>query len=347
MSLYGNSIIEAGMFNRELMEQIIFPSADEMRGVVERGGNDDLEGKKMITFFYEPSTRTRASFEIAMDYLGGKAIFSTENARIFSSVAKGETLEDTIKVLNGYHPDVIVLRSDEKGMAQRAANVSDVPIINAGDGIGEHPTQALLDVYTVQRELGRVDGISVVMIGDLKRGRTVHSFTRLLAKFKNVRMYFVSPKELRIGDDIKEYLKKHNVLFEEIDDLMSASDIYSADVFYQTRIQTERGGDWDGKDYYRFFSIDEEVLGLMKKNAIIMHPLPRNEELSQCIDGDRRATYFRQSENGLYIRMALLKLILEKPTNENCPAEELFASFNYFSRPLQVVPMVAKSETRH
>lgn len=345
MLLYGSSIIEAGIFNRGLIEQVIFPLADEMRDVVERGGDKDLEDKRMITFFYEPSTRTRASFEMAMKFLGGEVSFSTENARIFSSVAKGETLEDTIKVLNGYHPDVIVLRSDDKGMAQRAADVSDVPIINAGDGIGEHPTQALLDVYTIQREVGRLDDISIVMIGDLKRGRTVHSLTRLLAKFKNVRMYFVSPKELRIGDDIKEYLRKNNVLFEEVDDLLSASDIYNANVFYQTRIQTERGGNWNGKDYYRFFSINREILGLMKKDAIIMHPLPRNEEISPEVDRDSRAAYFRQSENGLYIRMALLKLILEKPSGNGCIMKDM--AVDGFERDFLRLPMAAGSQMKH
>lgn len=341
MPLYGKNIIEAQMFSRELMEQVIFPLADEMRDAVKRGGEKDLEGKRMITFFYEPSTRTRASFEMAMKYLGGEVSFSTENARIFSSVAKGETLEDTIRVLNGYYPDVIVLRSDEKGMAQRAANISDAPIINAGDGIGEHPTQALLDIYTIQRELGRVDGISIAMIGDLKRGRTVHSLARLLTEFDNIRIYFVSPKELRIGDDIKEYLRKRNVLFEEIDSL-SAGDIYNADVFYQTRIQKERGGD-AGVDY-KLFSI--ETAGLMKKDAIIMHPLPRNEELSQYVDSDRRAAYFRQSENGLYIRMALLKLILEKPTNENYPLKEVFAN-DFVHKFAHFALRAAESQTKH
>lgn len=343
--LYGSHIVEAGIFDRDLMERIIFPLADDMRTVVESGGNDDLGEKRMITFFYEPSTRTRASFEIAMRYLGGEVIFSTENARIFSSVAKGETLEDTIRVLNGYHPDVIVLRSDERGMAQRAANVSDAPIINAGDGIGEHPTQALLDVYTIQRELGRADNISIVMIGDLKRGRTVHSLARLLAKFKNVKMYFVSPEEFRMEDDIKEYLRKHNVLFEEVDNLLSASDIYGANVFYQTRTQKERGGNASNFDP-KLFSIDKKILEFMKKDAIIMHPLPRNDEISPEVDRDPRAAYFRQSENGLYVRMALLKMILEKPTNDNWPAEELFAHY-YSSRPLQLVLAAAQSPTKH
>lgn len=345
MPLYGKNIIEAQMFGRDLMEQVIFPLADEMRDVVKRGGSKDLEDKRMITFFYEPSTRTRASFEMAMKFLGGEVSFSTENARIFSSVAKGETLEDTIRVLNGYSPDVIVLRSDEKGMAKRAADISDAPIINAGDGIGEHPTQALLDIYTIQREVGRVDDISIVMIGDLKRSRTVHSLTRLLAKFKNVKMYFVSPEELRMDDDIKEHLRKRNVLFEEIDDLLSASsDVYNANVFYQTRIQKERGSDPNTFNQ-KLFSINKETLSSIRIDATIMHPLPRNEEISPEADRDSRAAYFRQSENGLYVRMALLKLILEKPFYNKSESERIITGIHR-DRMIEF-PMAAGSQMKH
>lgn len=172
-------IIEAQQFSRDWLEEKLFPLAKEMEKIAKKGGSNILSGKRMITFFYEPSTRTRASFEMAMDLLGGRVVFSTENARVFSSVAKGETIEDTIRILNGYLPDVIVLRTDEEGMAKRAAEFSSVPIINAGDGTGQHPTQALLDIYTIQKELGRIDGISIAMVGDLARGRTVRSLSYL------------------------------------------------------------------------------------------------------------------------------------------------------------------------
>ena len=170
-------IIEAQQFDRPWLEEELFPLADEMKKVARRGGSDVFLGKRMITLFYEPSTRTRASFEMAMDLLGGKVVFSTENARQFSSAAKGETLEDTIRILNGYYPDVIVLRYDEEGGAKRAAAVSKMPIINAGDGPGQHPTQALLDLYTIQKEIGRVSDTSIAMVGDLARGRTVRSLS--------------------------------------------------------------------------------------------------------------------------------------------------------------------------
>jgi len=262
-----------------------------------------------MTLFYEPSTRTRASFETAMDLLGGKVVFSTENARQFSSAAKGETLEDTIKILNGYYPDVIVLRYDEEGGAKRAAAVSKVPIINAGDGTGQHPTQALLDLYTIQKEIGRVSDTSIAMVGDLTRGRTVRSLSYLYTKFPGVKIYFISPEAAKMRDDIKEYLKEKGVGFEEGNDLRKVAS--RVDVIYQTRIQKERGNLLEKDDEKESFCVvNQEILNLMKEDAIILHPLPHVEELAPEVDGDKRATYFRQAENGLYVRMALLKMIL-------------------------------------
>ncbi len=265
----------------------------------------------MITLFYEPSTRTRASFEIAMEFLGGKVIFSTENARQFSSAAKGETLEDTIKILNGYWPDVIVLRYDEEGGVKRAAAVSRVPIVNAGDGTGEHPTQALLDIYTIQKELGRIDGISIAMAGDLARGRTVRSLSRLLAKFSDIKIYFVSPETARMREDVKDDLRKSNVWFSEWDDLRVIAP--KVDVIYQTRTQKERIPLFETSQLpieKDFCIVNQQILDLIKREAIIMHPLPHVEEIAPEVDRDPRAAYFRQAENGLYVRMALLKMIL-------------------------------------
>lgn len=296
-------IIESQQFDRPWLEKELFPLAKEMEEIVKEGGSDILSGGKMITFFYEPSTRTRASFEIAMNMLGGKVIFSTENAKQFSSVAKGETIEDTIRVLCGYRPDIIVLRTDQTGTAQKAAEFSSVPIINAGDGTGQHPTQALLDLYTIQKEIGKIADTSIAMVGDLAWGRTVRSLAYLYAKFPDVKIYFVAPESLQMGEDVKNYLKKHDVWFKEESNLRNVVPLI--DVIYQTRIQKERGSSTK-----EFYIINQEILNLMKKDAIVMHPLPRVNEISPGVDSDPRAAYFRQAENGLYIRMALLKMIL-------------------------------------
>ena len=306
-------IIEAQQFDRSWLENELFPLVQEMEKIVKEGGSNILSGKKMISLFYEPSTRTRASFEMAMDRLGGKVVFSTENARQFSSAAKGETLEDTIRILNSYLPDVIVLRYDEEGGAKRSAQVSPVPIINAGDGTGQHPTQALLDLYTVQKEIGKIAGISIAMVGDLTRGRTVRSLSYLVGKYPNVKIWFVSPEVAKVRNDIKDYLKKHGVWFTEEHDLRNVAP--EVDVIYQTRTQEERGTILDTthpspiEKRESFCIVNQEVLDLMKKEAIVMHPLPHVEEISPEVDKDPRAAYFRQAENGLYIRMALLKMI--------------------------------------
>ncbi len=261
----------------------------------------------MISLFYESSTRTRASFEIAMDMLGGKVVFSTENAREFSSASKGETLRDTIRVLNRYHPDVIVLRYDEEGGAKIAAEVSSAPIINAGDGSGQHPTQALLDIYTIQKKLGEIDGISIAMVGDLAKGRTVRSLSYLLAKFSNIKIFFVSPEDLRVREDIKAYLIKHNTWFDEVRDLRVVAS--QTNVVYQTRAQTERG---TNIDLIEGIIINRRILDLLPKKAIIMHPLPRKEEIAPEVDNDSRAVYLTdQIDSGLSARMALLKMLFD------------------------------------
>eukprot|EP00850_Spirogloea_muscicola_P017274 SM000146S00994 [mRNA] locus=s146:202131:204042:- [translate_table: standard] len=267
-----------------------------------------LAGRLMATLFYEPSTRTRLSFEAAMRRLGGDVV-TTENAREFSSAAKGETLEDTIRTVEGY-ADLIVLRHFESGSARAAASVASVPIINAGDGPGQHPTQALLDIYTIQREIGRLDNIKVGLVGDLANGRTARSLAYLLAKFDNVKVFFVAPDVVKMKDDIKDHLTKHGVEWEESADLMEVA--ASCDVVYQTRIQRERFGvridDYNaarGK-----YIVDRRVMDVLPRDAVVMHPLPRLDEISLDVDSDPRAAYFRQAKNGLYIRMALLKLLL-------------------------------------
>ena len=301
-------IIEAQQFSREWLENEFFPLTDEMRGIFKQGGCDILSGKRMISFFYEPSTRTRASFEFAMDYLGGNVVFSTENATQFSSVAKGETLRDTITVLNRYGPDVIVLRYNEEGGAKIAAEASSVPIINAGDGSGQHPTQALLDLYTIRRKLGRIDGILVAMIGDLFNGRTVRSLCYLLGKFSDIRICFIAPDEAKMKEDIKDYLRRHNVSFVEGNDLRVVAP--EVDVFYQTRTQKERGTNISAMET-GLFVINGEVLDSAKDSSIIMHPLPRVGEITLEVDSDSRAVYLTdQIDSGVFTRMAELKMLL-------------------------------------
>jgi aspartate carbamoyltransferase catalytic subunit len=303
-------VVEAQQFGRELLGEI-FAVAQEMEQVVQHYGSNILSRRVMATLFYEPSTRTRLSFESAMRRLGGEVI-TTESAQEFSSVAKGETLEDTIRIVSGY-ADLIVLRHNESGASKRAAEVSPVPIVNAGDGPGQHPTQALLDLYTVNREVGRLDNIAIAMVGDLANGRTVRSLCYLLAKYKDIKVHFVAPPVVRMGDDIKAYLKRHKIWFEENDDLHQVAS--QVDVIYQTRIQRERFGDRTG-DYEQArgrYIIDQSVLDRMRPHAIIMHPLPRVDEIKrEEVDGDPRAAYFRQAHNGLYVRMALLKMILAR-----------------------------------
>lgn len=302
-------IIEAQQFGRGWLSLEFFPLVKHMEDIVMNRGSDYLHRKRMITFFYEASTRTRASFEIAMDMLGGKVVFSTENAREFSSVAKGETLKDTIMVLNRYKPDVIVLRYFEEGGAKMASEVSKASIINAGDGSGQHPTQALLDLYTIQKKLGHIDNISIAMVGDLFRGRTVRSLSYLLGKFSGIKIYFVSPDSLRIKNDIKDYLIRHGVFFAETKDLRIVAPM--VDVVYQTRAQKERGTVDFSDESNGFFMVNKKLIDLMKSESIIMHPLPRNDEISLEVDEDPRAVYLTdQIDSGLYVRMALLKMML-------------------------------------
>ena len=300
-------VLEAQQFDLDLLDAI-FATAREMEQVVQHYGSNILNRRVMATMFYEPSTRTRLSFESAMTRLGG-AVLTTENAQEFSSAAKGETLEDTIRVVAGY-ADVVVLRHFESGASNRAAAVAEIPVINAGDGAGQHPTQALLDTFTIQREIGRLDEISVALVGDLANGRTVRSLCYLLAKYEGIKIYFVAPDVVRMKDDIKEYLRRRQVYFEEVDDLHKVAQ--RVDVVYQTRIQKERFGDRT-EEYEQAqgkYIIDRSVMDVMQDHAIVMHPLPRVDEIAPEVDADPRAAYFRQAHNGLYVRMAILRMLL-------------------------------------
>lgn len=305
--LYGQDILSVNQFDRTLLEYIL-DVGDEMRALVRRFGKANLlEGKILANLFYEPSTRTSSSFQAAMLRLGGRVIAINEVK--YSSITKGESLPDTIRTLESYC-DVIVIRHPETGSAQTAAKAACIPVINAGDGIGEHPTQALLDLYTIADELKRLDGLKVAMVGDLKYGRTVHSLTRLLRNFE-AEFAFVSPEQLRMPDYILDELKADNHTYAEYEDVHEV--ISDVDVLYVTRVQRERFPDPD--DYERvkdFYVIDPELMAKAKQDMTVMHPLPRVYEIDTRVDDDPRAAYFRQMENGMYMRMALLAAVLGK-----------------------------------
>ena len=283
----------------------LFDRARAMERVAARGGTLDYQNRIMASLFYQPSTRTRFSFEAAMFRLGGR-VFSTEQARHFSSEISGERLEDTIRIIAGYC-DVIVLRHSEIGGAARAAAVSAVPVINAGDGSGgQHPTQALLDLYTIFRERRTLDGLTIAVAGELDRARTARSLAYLLSKFDRVKLYFVSPPELRVKQDILDFMDEHGVWYSVESDLNSV--IPEVDVVYLTQIRPGRVAD---PAALRRFTVDANLVSRMKKDAMILHPLPRTLELDKSVDEDPRALYFQQARNGLFVRMALLSLVLD------------------------------------
>ena len=306
---FGKDIISVKQFGREDLEYV-FGVAHEMRGMVERVGTFDLlKGKILANLFYEPSTRTSSSFTAAMERLGGSVIPINEVK--YSSVTKGESLPDTIRTLESY-ADVIVLRHPETGSAAIAARAARKPVINAGDGVGEHPTQALLDTFTIFEELGvgQVDDMTVTMLGDLKYGRTVHSLARLLSLFK-VKINYVSPEILRIPKEVMDEVGEKGIPQAEFNSLEKV--LPETDVLYVTRVQKERFE--DPADYEKVKSayvIDPEIMKSAKQEMIVMHPLPRVGEISPDFDDDPRAAYFRQMEYGLYVRMALLAMVLGK-----------------------------------
>ncbi|MEO8785388.1 MAG: aspartate carbamoyltransferase [Candidatus Saccharimonadales bacterium] len=285
----------------ELLEEL-FAQAAALKAMDPADYPKPLANKVIATLFYEPSTRTRMSFEAAITRMGG-GLVSTENAGQFSSAAKGETLQDTIRTLNGY-VDGIVLRHPMLGAAQIAADYSDVPIVNAGDGAGEHPTQALLDLFTIKEAKGQLDGLKIGLVGDLLNGRTIHSLIHLLKMYK-ADIYCIAPDELQLPKSYQQELAASHDKFH----LLSSWDevLPELDVLYITRIQKERFEDL--KTYNRVkdsFVFDGEALKKLNKKAIIMHPLPRVNEITPEVDNDRRALYFEQARNGLFVRMALV-----------------------------------------
>jgi aspartate carbamoyltransferase catalytic subunit len=295
-------VVSAEQFDRSLLDAL-FARATALEGTRGHG----LSGRIMATLFYEASTRTRLSFESAMLRLGG-SVLGTEAARTFSSAVKGETLEDTIRMVCAY-ADVIVLRHDREGAAAQAAAVATVPVINAGDGPGEHPTQSLLDLFTIERELGRIEGLHVALCGDLRFGRTARSLARLLALYDGVRLSFVAPAVVQVGADVLAYLDARHVpysLHDRLDDVVE-----NADVVYQTRVQKERFTDHTEFDAARgAIRIDEATMERLPAGSVVMHPLPRVDEIDPAVDADPRAAYFRQAANGVALRMALLELLL-------------------------------------
>ncbi|MCC6501293.1 MAG: aspartate carbamoyltransferase [Anaerolineales bacterium] len=304
---YGKDIVSVKQFSRADLEYV-FGVAHEMRGMVERVGTFDLlKGKILANLFYEPSTRTSSSFTAAMERLGGSVIPINEVK--YSSVTKGETLTDTVRTLECY-ADVVVLRHPETGSAAIAAKAMRKPLINAGDGTGEHPTQALLDTFTIKAELGGFDGLTVTMLGDLKYGRTVHSLARLLSLF-NVKLNYVSPDILKMPKEVMDEVSEKGISQNE--SLSLESVLPETDVLYVTRVQKERFE--DPAEYEKVkgaYVIDPAVMQTAKQKMIVMHPLPRVTEISMDFDDDPRAAYFRQMEYGLYVRMALLAMVLGK-----------------------------------
>jgi aspartate carbamoyltransferase catalytic subunit len=286
----------------------MFAAAAQMeRDDVARTLPQPLRGRLLATLFYEPSTRTRLSFEAAMQKLGG-GILTVENAVESSSAAKGETIADTIRVV-GTYADAIAIRHFQRGSAAAAAAISPVPVINAGDGVGEHPTQALMDIYTIQRELGRIDGVRVALVGDLLNGRTIHSLLPLLALYKDISVELISPVSLRLPAANVAALRASGVRVRESDSFDGV--LTNADVVYSTRVQRERFDTPAAYDAVKdSFILNASIVDTLQKDAIVMHALPRVNEIDVDVDSNVRAAYFRQVRNGLYMRMALLAYLL-------------------------------------
>ncbi len=300
-----HSLIEPQDLSVEEIEEL-FVLADDIKN---RPGLyiNACEGKLMGTLFYEPSTRTRLSFASAMNRLGGRVVgFSDPGS---SSVTKGETVADTSRMLSAY-ADIIVMRHPYEGAPKVASLYSDIPVINAGDGGHNHPTQTLTDLYTMHTVFGRTSDLKVAICGDLKFGRTVHSLIQAMSRYKNVEFVLISPEELRLPRYLREFLQEKQVPYTEVDKIEDA--IADCDVLYMTRIQRERFSDESEyerlKDYY---VLDAEKMKLAKEDMIVMHPLPRVKEISREVDYDPRARYFRQARYGMFIRMALILKLLE------------------------------------
>lgn len=304
-NLKGKDILSAFDFEREDLERL-FNLANKLREEIESKGTlDYAKGKVMATVFLEPSTRTKLSFQYAMTRLGGTVIDFDVST---SSLLKGESDIDTMKIIDGYGPDVIVLRQKIPFFPHKIKDIIRAPIISGGDGPNEHPTQALLDVYTIWRELGRVDGLKIGIMGDLKYGRTPPSLSYMLTRFNNVTIYYIAPDPIQIRDEVLEKIEGKVKYFK-----VSKPDefIEELDVLYVTRLQKERFP--NPEEYEKLkgaYKIDKDFLMKFKKIPIIMHPLPRVWELDPSVDELPQAKYFEQAKNGMYVRAALIKEVL-------------------------------------
>ena len=305
--LKGKDILDGNQFGKKDIDSVIKNASYFEGELKKRGTLPLLKGKILATLFYEPSTRTRLSFETAMQRLGGGVISmgSVES----SSVAKGETLSDTVRTVSQY-ADVIVIRHPKTGSAKEAADAADIPVINAGDGAGQHPTQALLDLYTIRKELGKLEDLTVALAGDLKNGRTVHALVEVLSHY-GTHFYFVSPGLLRMPEEITSRIKEKGCEVVETEDLALAA--FRSDLVYMTRIQKERFDDLSEYEKVKdSYIIDRRFLDRLGKKITLLHPLPRVNEISSDVDTYPGAAYFRQTRNGVYVRMALLAMVLGK-----------------------------------
>lgn len=306
---YMNHIISTESATKEFTDDILL-RAEKMEAQCKKGKvKKVLENKIVACIFFEPSTRTRLSFETAALKLGAQVI-SAEDASSNGSTHKGETIEDTTKVIASY-ADVLVMRHFEKGSVDKAALVSTIPVVNAGDGAHEHPTQAFLDLYTIKKEQKKLSNLTITFVGDLKNSRTIHSLLPLLNLYSNNKLNFVSPKELKLSADITSALSEKGISYSETENLDEV--LADSDVVYMTRVQKERFENLDDYEHVKdAYLLKKNHLDSMKSTAIIMHPLPRVNEIAHDIDSDKRAAYFRQAQNGLYVRMAILALVLNK-----------------------------------
>lgn len=296
-------VLSSEQYTKESLEELF-----DLAGKIRRNPKDyihKLDDKIIAVMFYEPSTRTRLSFETAALKLGAK-IITTENAKEFSSSIKGETIQDTVKVIAGY-ADAMVIRHSSDTSAIDAASVNKIPILNGGAGKGEHPTQALLDVFTIKEKKGKIDGIKVAILGDLLHGRTIHSLLKLLSLYDNIEVYGLSKDVFALPNEYIDMLNSRNIKYKKCNSFDQLPN--DLDVIYHTRIQAERfEGDY-GKEE---FIINKKVLDTFSSGTILLHPLPRVIEIDTDVDDDPRACYFEQAHNGLYIRMALLLQVLDR-----------------------------------
>jgi aspartate carbamoyltransferase catalytic subunit len=303
-------VLDARQFGRDWLEATLFPAVARVQATPSAQVDRTLAGKRLFYLFYEPSTRTRISFEMAASLLGA----TVQGIEVYQQQDQSERLEDRIRVLNEYPYDFLLLRYHEEGGASRAAAVSHVPVINAGDGPGQHPTQALLDAYTLWREFGSIDGLRIALVGDLSYQRSTNSLAYLLSEFRDMTLYLVNPKLLPMREEVRDHLVRSGARLEEVRDIRDVAE--NLDVVYVTRAHTPR------LEHARrfendlgWYTVDADVLSRLPARARVLHPLPRGAELPVEVDADPRVVCFRQAGNGLYVRMALLSLLAQPGLN--------------------------------